>query len=239
MAPAQLTLGDGRALPITDALAHELAVAAIASATHAAQVVDAELSPALLLLTGGELAYVTRSGTRRWRLAELKRIEGKDIIPRAGPAVTIGDWGATSERADFLRATAARILASESETQPGPPVLAGAAGEAASATVTHRCRAGVLALVAGCLSAVVGGLGLASTSALLFNDPGHGAMLRIFVAATAVLGLPLLIAGFKLARRDSPWRDLGVFGAAIAAATTSALAPGLVALTYFAPTWHV
>jgi hypothetical protein len=239
MALPQLTLGDGRMLPITDALAHELAAAAITSPTHAAQVVDAELSPALLLIAGGDLAYVTRSGTQLWSLAELKRIEGKDIIPLAGPAVTIGDWGATSERADFLRATAALILASAIETAPAPPVLADAAGEIASNPVAHRCRAGVLALVAGGLSAVVGGLGLASASALLFNDPGHGRMLRIFVAATAVLGLPLLIAGFKLARRDSPWRDLGVFGAAIAAATTSALAPGLVALTYFAPTWHV
>jgi hypothetical protein len=97
----------------------------------------------------------------------------------------------------------------------------------------------VLALVAGCLSAIIGGLGLASTSALVFNDPGHASMLVVFVAATAVLGLPLLIAGIKLARRDSPWRGLGVFGAAIAAATASPLAPGLVALTYFAPTWHV
>jgi hypothetical protein len=239
MAPAQLTLGDGRALPITDALERELAAAAITSATHAAQVLDGELSPALLLIAGGELAYVTRNRTQRWSLAELRRVEGKDIVPLAGPAVTIGDWGATSERADFLRATAALILASEIETPPESPALTDAGGGIASAPVAHRCRAGVLALVAGCLSAIVGGLGLASTSALLFNDPGHGTMLRIFVAATAVLGLPLLIAGFKLARRDSPWRDLGVFGATIAAATTSALAPGLVALTYFAPTWHV
>ena len=232
-----LLLTDGRELPVPEALERELDAASIDRAAQVAQVVDADLSPALLLITDGDVAYVTRHGAQRWTACELERIEANDVVPVAGPAVTIGSWGAVAERAEFLRAAAALLRARPAGAADVQPAAPGAQPERAPAA--HRWRSGALGLMCGALGAIIGGLGLASTTGYVFNDPGHGRALIAFVAATGILGVPALVAGVALARRDSPWRDLGVFGAAIAGLALFALAPALVALTLRAPHWHL
>lgn len=232
-----LLLTDGRELPVSEALARELAAASIESAAQIAQVTDTDLSPALLLITDGDVAYVTRQGTQRWTACELKRIEANDVVPVAGPTVTIGSWGAVTERAEFLRATAALLHsrpAAVPAVQPGAPDA-----EPEREPAAGRSRSGALGLVCGAFGVIIGGLGLASTTGYVFNDPGHGKALIAFVAATGILGVPALVVGIRLARRDSPWRDLGVFAAAIAGLALFALAPALLALTLRAPHWHL
>ena len=227
-----LLLSDGRELPVPEALKRELDAASIESAAQIAQVADADLSPALLLITGGDVAYVTRQGTQRWPACELKRIEANDVVPIAGPAVTIGSWGAASERADFLRAAAALLGRKAVE-----PVSAGET-EAASgdpATPRHRWRAGTHALIAGCLSAVIAGLGLATASAFAFNDPHHTELLESFLISVAAFGPLLLIAGVGLARRESPWHEVGRLGAMIGGLATVALIPAIAAIAYLSP----
>ena len=102
-------------------------------------------------------------------------------------------------------------------------------------TTRHRWRAGTHALIAGCLSAVIAGLGLATTSAFTFNDPHHTELLESFLISGAAFGPLLLITGVGLARRESPWREVGTMGAVIGGLATVALIPAIAAVVYLSP----
>jgi hypothetical protein len=120
-----LRFGDGRDIEIPELLGRQLEAAAVDSVSAAAQIVDDELSPALLLIADGELLLVTRNGTQRWKPSEIRRIEATDIVPVTGDLVTFAAWSVTSERADFLRAVSRLVpgLSTPPARRPAPSAI--------------------------------------------------------------------------------------------------------------------
>jgi hypothetical protein len=92
-----LLIADGREIAMPVELARVVAAAGLESISSVAQVLDADLSPALLLISGGELVLATRRGVRRWTPGEVKRVEADEIVLVNGPAIRLGGWGG-SER---------------------------------------------------------------------------------------------------------------------------------------------
>jgi hypothetical protein len=115
-----LLIADGREIAMPVELARVVAAAGLESISSVAQVLDADLSPALLLISGGELVLATRRGVRRWTPGEVKRVEADEIVLVNGPAIRLGGWGAASERSEF-RSAVARWVRPHADALPALP----------------------------------------------------------------------------------------------------------------------
>jgi hypothetical protein len=107
---------DAQQLQIPGNLRRRVESASLATASKMAQIGDGDLRPAVIAIDRDELVLVTRRDTRRWKVADLERVDGRQIVPREGAPVAIGSWREPERRAVFLRAV--RELLGQPEPAP-------------------------------------------------------------------------------------------------------------------------
>jgi hypothetical protein len=221
-----VTLSENETLHVSRALRDALAEASITHAAHAARVFDHDQAAALVVITDGELAFVTRRGVRRWKPDELAWFDGGRIVPITGDPVEIVAWHEEAQRTSFLRA--ARNLIGQAEPAPAALGVPRAPHVAPAPLAPWVLAAGVAPM-----AATVGGLGSATWIAREAKWDSYNEIFGYFLFAAFILSLPLLIASIKLIRRESEWMPIGIVGAAVGAAGAVAI----ILLVLFVIAW--
>ena len=211
---------EAQALQIPGSLRRQVEGASLATASHIAQIGDSGLRPAVIAINDGEVVLVTRRDTRRWKAADLDRVEGHQIVPREGAPVVIGSWRDPERRTAFLRAV--RELLGQPE--PAPVALELPPEENKAPVDTDG-----LAKVVGVLGGIVTVAALASSVSWLGHVEREG-VIGLSALVVALLGLPLLICSSKLAGAASRWRPLGIAGVVLGGLGSLLLAFGIYLL---------
>jgi hypothetical protein len=215
----KLEVADQR-LNVPKALKEAYNAVDIPYATGVAQVSGDDREPALVLFVGDDLVLVSPRGEQRWPIGEIERVDGVQIFTRAGVAVGISGWWYPGQAQRFRTALRDRIgqpiPLEGTDSLPPPP-----------SAPPPRSRDG-LAKVVGFMSAVVVGAAIVAVLGLEGLGDKAGTVL-IPAAVAALLSLPLLICGIKLAASGTPRQaGLGIAGALLGIAGGLVLAYGIV-----------